>query len=771
MTRALLLFVALLAPSVWAQDLTFQLTSDPDYVRYLRANDAAFSAQISGDDAPASSRARAGRALVQVALIHTTTDSLIGTLIPLFESEIEQLQTIYERDFEGLDFRDAEQLARTMLDLTAGERYRALEADANRLASGFDEHSSETQTLVMNWAGGLARYAQTFAGDLEALSLESSPFSVSFRIEDSGAGTLVFDRNAITGALDAAADFEEVGFELIATIEQIAALAEDRRSPASSLAQIRALLLSVERSARSLDEALNAQPLSAFELAITGERAELGQAFDEVRAALDGRSYLLSDGVTLIRPVALIEQLDGGLYPLVLDFFRQPAAARSTYTFGNLLPAGLPSDVSDLLGVDASLSVASGSDVLRARVQVLERDFRSRIANASTFDAHAGLAMALAFQVFDDNASALEDAVSLLAKGDFETLLERHADAATGAVSRADAIAEQFQRALDAADGYEAFVFSLRVDEGGDPNAVADGDFVPVVVTTGMVEAIALAVDGLARSADRAAGEVTYLLDEADTGFDTYLDPNRLDFSNADTPFRVVAALQRANPDFLALTPLGRDRMLEAGDALRDVMPELSDAADDVLAALRDAAVLETLLGDGHVDLMGLLDDVQTYVHATRDDFVLPGTATAIEGEMVDLSAWFEVPPMRVLDAARLFFDGDDRTDNTFAGLFPSRTVSAESGAELEGPIAIERIAPHPARTEAHISFVIGAAGLVGAEVYDLLGRRVAVVDARPFGAGAHALTLPTNALSSGTYVLRLHADGVVTSRPLMVAR
>lgn len=771
MNRLLLLVLtALLAAPAWGQDLSFQVEPSAEYVRYLRNTDATLTAQITPEDTPASANARAARALVQIALIHTTTDSLVGELVPLFEDETELLETIYRRDFEGLDFDDPEALVRQLLDLTAGERYRTLEADASRLADGFDEHAGEAEKLATDWSDGLVRHAETFAEDMEALAEGSAPFSVSFAVEGSGAGTLVFDRAAIDGVLQAAEDLQTAANELTYTLEEIAALADGQTSSAAAIAQIRTLLASIETSADAIDATLTAQPLSVFDLTIASERRELSSAFDGIRDVLDGRTYDLGDGVT-VRPVAFLEQLDSGYYPLVLDFFRQPASSRSAYTWGNLFPAGLPSDVTDLLGVDATLSVAAGADDLRARVQTLEVGFRDRLATGATFDAHAGLALALSFQMFDDHAGSVEDAVELLARGDFETLLDRYGDDAADAADRADEIAEQFQQALDAADGYDAFVFTLRVDEGGDPNAVSDGDFVPLIVTTGMIQAFAATVDELARTTDEVVAEVSYLLEEADTGFDLYLDPNALDFSKADTPFRFVVALQRANPDFLVLKPLGRDRMLEAGDAIREVMPDLSQAARDVINAVRDAAVLETVLDDDHADLLALLDDAESYVDAMRDDFLIPSAATEIDGEAVNLSAWFDTPPVRLLDAARLFFDGDDRTDNTFAGLFPNRTVSVDGIGEASAALGVTSVAPHPVRGQARIGFVIGTAGSVGADVFDVLGRRVASVDSRPFGAGEHTLALPTDALPAGTYLLRLHAGDATTTHALVVAR
>ena len=619
----LFLFSLLLAVPALGQDLSFQVASSPEYVRYLRVAEATFAAQITDDDTPAVANARAGRALVQIALVHTTTDSLIGALLPLFEDEVGVIETVYERDLRRLDPSDVEAFVEEVMDLVSGDRFRALEADAERLRDGIDEHAPEAESLVTDWADELVRLAQTFASDMEAIGTGGAPFSVSFEVEESG--LLVFDRSSVDGALDVVTELNQVGLDLIEAIEQIQRLAEQRASgSANAIGALRSLLATVERSASSIDGALTSQPLSVFELKITSERSELGEAFDEVRAALNGRNYTLGDGVTQIRPVALVEQLDGGLYPLVLDFFRTPMAQRGAYTFGSLLPAGLPTAVIERSGVDASLSAAADAAVVRQRVRNLKSGFESRLAGGeASFDAHAGMGLALSFELVDEHVGALEDAVALLMQGDFETLLDRHADGALDAAERAEEAARHFDLALSAADGaYDAFVFTLRLDEQGDPNAPSDGDFVPLVVTSGMIRLLSDAVTEVGAGISTVSAELAFVVEEADSGFDTYLDPNRLDFSAADTPYRAILALQRGNPDFLALKPLGERRMREAGDAIRDALPDLADAAAEIAQALRDATLLESLFPDEHVDLMSIVADAEQYAFDVRDDFL-----------------------------------------------------------------------------------------------------------------------------------------------------
>ena len=94
--------------------------------------------------------------------------------------------------------------------------------------------------------------------------------------------------------------------------------------------------------------------------------------------------------------------------------------------------------------------------------------------------------------------------------------------------------------------------------------------------------------------------------------------------------------------------------------------------------------------------------------------------------------------------------------------------VSAEDGAEVDLSVAT---APNPTAAAATVSFGLAAAGDVRVALFDALGRRVAVVAERAYGAGRHAEALDVSALPAGVYVVRVVApDGARTAR-LTVAR
>ena len=93
--------------------------------------------------------------------------------------------------------------------------------------------------------------------------------------------------------------------------------------------------------------------------------------------------------------------------------------------------------------------------------------------------------------------------------------------------------------------------------------------------------------------------------------------------------------------------------------------------------------------------------------------------------------------------------------------------VSAEGGPAGAAALAV---APNPVRSEATARFALAAPAEVRVDVLDALGRRV-VRQSRTLGAGEHALPLDTSALSPGVYVVRLEADGAVSTRTFVRVR
>ncbi len=91
-------------------------------------------------------------------------------------------------------------------------------------------------------------------------------------------------------------------------------------------------------------------------------------------------------------------------------------------------------------------------------------------------------------------------------------------------------------------------------------------------------------------------------------------------------------------------------------------------------------------------------------------------------------------------------------------------TVTPAGGAALSAPW------PNPATTAAVVRATLATAGPVRLAVYDLTGRRVAVLHDGAMPAGTHAVPIDAGGLPGGVYVVRLETPAAVQITRLIVA-
>lgn len=112
-----------------------------------------------------------------------------------------------------------------------------------------------------------------------------------------------------------------------------------------------------------------------------------------------------------------------------------------------------------------------------------------------------------------------------------------------------------------------------------------------------------------------------------------------------------------------------------------------------------------------------------------------------------------------------------DLTDDVFRGrLGNAPLASGEASAAFPAEVALTAW-PNPAQGAATLSFTLVAASEVRLALYDGLGREVAVLVDGGREAGRHEVTLDGSRLPSGTYLVRLEAEGVVQTQRVTLVR
>lgn len=772
--------LALPAAAQVTPDLVFQTDVTDAYEAYLQAQTEAFLQDIIDGETDAQvQRGQAGRGLTQLALVHVATERMLDDLDDLFGDEADRLDDLYGTYLDPIFAGDPGGYATGLRDLFLGARYAAFKADLRPILDGLDEDLGDGEAVLDAYAEVAEDRLDEAADRLASLLGGGAAFELTFVVEGSDYEDELFvlDRAAVD-ELDVAVEAAEAAAEALdqaqAVLQELAL--DGTGDTGEAVDALRRAVAELRVAADQLETLLTVQPLAPLGLdAAVAEALQDGLA--EAAAALDGATYGLGAEGTTVRPLALVENLGDGLHELLLGYYRLPAAARPGYTFGQLFPEGLPASARAALDEDAVVNLEAGSafgledEVLRARVEELQAAFEARLAaDPDDAVAHVGVALAKTYRLVDDNADAVEDAVDYILAGDFEGLGEAYTWDDFDVEATADSVRDHLERAADA-DDYVLFTLLVRLEDSDDPYTIGpDDDFVPVYVNGPVIGAVLALSDGSADAGGDIGDALGALFDEADELFELDLDPNVLDVSEAASVVEIIDALQRSNPDFLALTPYGVEQIEEAGARIAEELATYADVATNASDLVADLVVLDDELGFDGAAVAEAAADVAARVREVRDDFLDPAAATVIDGERVDLSAWFDRPPRRILTDARNFFDDNDATDNTFGGLFPDRPVGTER-AELPAAFALEAVYPNPFNPRASVVFAVPAAGPVRLRVFDALGREAALLADRRFAAGRHTVPVDAGSWASGVYYVRLEAAGTVLTRPLVVAK
>ncbi|MEO0858659.1 MAG: PA domain-containing protein [Bacteroidota bacterium] len=115
-------------------------------------------------------------------------------------------------------------------------------------------------------------------------------------------------------------------------------------------------------------------------------------------------------------------------------------------------------------------------------------------------------------------------------------------------------------------------------------------------------------------------------------------------------------------------------------------------------------------------------------------------------------------------------------TEHELLGLANPCSISAVFCPSVEttteaGTYRLASVYPNPVSTTAQVGFTLPTAEQARVEVYDLLGRRVAVVAEGVRPAGTHTVTLDVTGLPSGVYVVRLATPSVALTERVTVVR
>jgi len=101
----------------------------------------------------------------------------------------------------------------------------------------------------------------------------------------------------------------------------------------------------------------------------------------------------------------------------------------------------------------------------------------------------------------------------------------------------------------------------------------------------------------------------------------------------------------------------------------------------------------------------------------------------------------------------------------------PLKTTSVDDGRGTMDDFRLEQNYPNPFNPSTVVGFRLSVAGNARLTVYDVLGREVAVLVDGPMAAGAHSVTFDASNLTSGVYLYKLEAGGMVQTKRMTLVK
>jgi hypothetical protein len=109
-----------------------------------------------------------------------------------------------------------------------------------------------------------------------------------------------------------------------------------------------------------------------------------------------------------------------------------------------------------------------------------------------------------------------------------------------------------------------------------------------------------------------------------------------------------------------------------------------------------------------------------------------------------------------------------DHLGNEFGDLVD---VNTPAEPELPKSATLGRNYPNPFNPSTTIPFELNNAAHVRLEVYDMLGRRVALLVDQPLQAGSHTARFEADSLPSGMYITRMQTEGEVLTQKMLLVK
>jgi hypothetical protein len=246
------------------------------------------------------------------------------------------------------------------------------------------------------------------------------------------------------------------------------------------------------------------------------------------------------------------------------------------------------------------------------------------------------------------------------------------------------------------------------------------------------------------------------------------LDPSKLDFSHVESDSDIILILETSNPEFLSLTSYGVEQFHKAGDWFEQAFEKLGTFFDQMSALAFAIAPYDEDFGINGEEFMFTMWELSEIAWWIQDDFANPDSTIIIDGERVNLSAWFDNPPQSFLMMWKNYVFG---VDSTLGGLFPDRYVSIVDIPSLPGEFCLYPVYPNPFNPVANIVFDLPKSADVKLTIVNLKGEKVEELINQRMKPGSIKFLWDASRCPSGIYFALLEADGKISVKKMTLIK
>ncbi|MBU2505967.1 MAG: T9SS type A sorting domain-containing protein [Bacteroidetes bacterium] len=758
-------------------DLILHTDVDDVYENYLIAKEAEYDFVLRTPfNNSTTMKAYIGKAVINLVWIQIDGEDRAGEMEPVLESlggNFDSLDVIIQDEFASIKAEDLNELLTELRKLFLDPRYSNLRDRVERTLEDLSSNFNSAGEIAVGLFDDVDYHMQIAGENLESVMDYTADFQYNIKILGADVDDSLFTitRNSLNNADDFIANLEDAANSIDDAQSKLDSLMNlGGGSTTSVIDSYRDAVASFDLAAVEFEKLLTAQPFSPLNIDtefITNFRDFLTEA----DAFLTGKEYDLDVEGKTIRPIAVLENLPAGLDKLLLDFYRTAPESRYEYTFGNLFPSGLPSDAVDALMEDMIINGAVDKDEFLNRMRYYRDYYLTQLPDPENSEAHLAVAISKTYLLLDKFSADLEELITYLEAGNFRDIEDRYTEDSFDYSATTDSIKHHFNIALE--DDNLIFTILIKTNEEIEsPYQIgAQSDFSPNYIFNShlyMINSyVNLMIDirnGIVEVLDGMGSEVGEM-------FEMDLDPNKLDFSNAESLMDFILVLEASNPDFMKTTEYGIEQFYRAGEDLHQAFIEMSETSglfNDLIMAIADHQDDFNMDGESWKSGAQFFDDMMNDI---RLDFEFPDSTVTFDGLRVNLSAWFYNPPENFLRMVKWFIDDDDNTDNTLGGLFPDglRTgVKQEFLESTPSNYTLSQNYPNPFNPATVIKFQIPDNAFVTMKVYDLLGREIQTLVSEELSPGSYSAVFNAasveGGLTSGVYFYRITAESKVNT-------